>query len=302
VTYSLVARDDDTGALGVVVQSHFFSVGSLVTWAEAGVGAVATQSFADPSYGPLALRLLREGATASDALAQLVEADDLRAVRQVGLVDSAGRTAAHTGARCVPDAGQRAEPGVSAQANMMERPTVWSEMVAAYEAADGPFADRLLAAVDAAEREGGDLRGRQSAALLIVSGNRSERPWEEVLVDLRVDDHPDPVGELRRLVDHQRAFTLIGEALFTPGAVIGEFTLGDERVERVAQDLARAQAILGDNPEPTVWRGVLFARAGRPEAARREFELAAERNPRLREFVRRLARAELVPANREGGG
>ena len=301
MTYSLVARDEETGALGVIVQSHFFGVGSLVTWAEAGVGAVATQSFASPAYGPLGLRLLREGASAPDALAQLVEEDELRDVRQVGVVDSGGATAAHTGAQCVPDAGQRTERGVAAQANMMARPTVWDAMIDGYEAAGGPFVDRMLAAVDAAEREGGDLRGRQSAALLVVGAERSDRPWEQVIVDLRVDDHPEPIAELRRLVNQQRAFTLIGEALFTPGAVIGEFTLDERQVEHVAQDLSRAQEILGENPEPTVWRGVVLARAGRHEDARRAFELAAERNPQLREFVKRLARARFVPAGHEEG-
>ncbi len=294
MTYSLVARDPATGALGVAVQSHFFAVGRLVTWAEAGVGAVATQSFVDPGYGPLALGLLREGASASDALAALVARDAQPELRQVAVVDASGRTAAHTGTGCVAEAGARAGDGVSAQANMMERATVPGAMVAAYERADGPFADRLLAALDAAEAEGGDIRGRQSAAILVVAAERTERPWEGVEHDLRVDDHAEPLAELRRLMAYDRAYGLLGAALFQPGRVTGEYALDDAGLEAALADLDAAQRTLGANVEPTFWRGVLLGRAGRVAEARAAFEQAARGRPQLLAFARRLPAAGLV--------
>lgn len=301
MTYSLVARDPDTGSLGVAVQSHFFSVGSLVTWAEAGVGAVATQSFADPGYGPRALDLLRDGVSADDALAQLVRADPQRESRQVGLVDAAGASAAHTGTGCVSEAGHRAIAGVSAQANMMERDTVVDAMIDAYRSASGPLADRLATALDAAEAEGGDIRGRQSSAILVVGGERSERPWEAVEVDLRVDDHPEPLAELRRLVGMQRAYALLGRALFQPGGVIGDFTLDEAALDAALGDLDLAQDALGGNPEPTFWRAVLLARAGRIDDARAAFRGAAARRPKLLEFAGRLPAAGLSPAEAVDG-
>jgi uncharacterized Ntn-hydrolase superfamily protein len=295
VTYSIVARDPDTGALGVAVQSHFFGVGRIVTWAEAGVGAVATQSFADPAYGPRGLELMREGASARDALKRLVAQDRDAEVRQVGMVDLAGACAAHTGARCVAEAGHAFGEQAAAQGNMMLRATVWDAMVEAVAADGVPFVGRLLRALEAAEAEGGDIRGKQSAALLLVSGRRSERPWEEVLCNVRVDDHPEPLRELRRLVDYHSAYNALGRALFTPGVVTGEFTVRDADVAEVLAELAEAQEILGDNPEPTVWRAVLLARAGRLDDARKDFQKAMRANPALKEFVARLSRAGFMP-------
>jgi uncharacterized Ntn-hydrolase superfamily protein len=297
MTYSLVARDPDTGCLGVAVQSHFFGVGALVTWAEAGVGAIATQSFAEVSYGPLGLDLLRDGATAPEALDRLVAADPWREARQVGVVDANGGAAAHTGSGCVAAAGQRLGDGLAAQANMMERDTVWDAMVTAFEAAGPALADRLLAALNAAEAEGGDIRGRQSAAMLIVGPERTQRPWENVLVNLRVDDHPDPLAELARLVSYHAAYQRLGAALFQPGGVIGEYGLDDAELDRALADLELAQDALGDNPEPTFWRGVLLARAGRAAEAREAFDAAAARNPALGEFARRLPAAGLLDAD-----
>jgi uncharacterized Ntn-hydrolase superfamily protein len=296
VTYSVVARDPATGSLGVAVQSHFFSVGSLVTWAETGVGAVATQSFADPGYGPLALDLLREGATAREALDRLVSADAVPEVRQVAVVDGRGETAAHTGSGCVAEAGHRAASGVSVQANMMERATVCDAMIEAYEGAGGPFVGRLMAALDAAEAEGGDIRGRQSAAILVVGPQRSERPWEGVQLNLRVDDHPEPLAELRRLVEYHGAYAALGVALFQPGRVIGEYALDDAGLEAALADLDGAQHVLGDNPEPTFWRGVLLGKAGRAEEARAAFRRAAQARPQLIEFAARLPAAGLADA------
>lgn len=209
-TYSIVARDVQTGELGVAVQSHWFSVGPLVPWAEAGVGAVATQSFVDPSYGPLGLELMRAGRSAPDALQALLAGDTGRAVRQVGMVDAQGRVATHTGELCIPAAGGQAGDGYVVQANLMEKPTVWPAMAKAFETSSGDLAERLLAALDAAEAEGGDIRGRQSAAILVVKARSTGRPWADKVFDLRVEDHPEPLRELRRLVGVQRAYNHMG--------------------------------------------------------------------------------------------
>jgi len=199
-TYSIVARDSATGELGVAVQSHWFSVGAVVPWAEAGVGAVATQSFIDPSYGALGLDLMRAGKSAPEALAALLAADAQRDVRQVGMVDARGRVARHTGRLCIPAAGDQAGAQYVVQANLMERATVWPAMARAFEAATGDLAERLMAALEAAEAEGGDIRGRQSAALLVVKAHSTGRPWADRRFDLRVEDHPEPLPELRRLL------------------------------------------------------------------------------------------------------
>jgi uncharacterized Ntn-hydrolase superfamily protein len=205
-TYSVVARDAATGDLGVAVQSHWFSVGSLVTWAEAGVGAVATQSFVDPAYGPLGLGLMRAGKSAREALDGLLAADAGRDVRQVAMVDAKGVVAVHTGKKCIEAAGHATGAGWSVQANLMASERVWPAMARAMEQARGDLAERMLAALEAAEAAGGDIRGRQSAALLVVRGASSGRPWADRAVELRVEDHPRPLEELRRLLRVHRAF------------------------------------------------------------------------------------------------
>lgn len=273
MTYSIVARDAATGALGVAVQSHWFSVGSVVPAAQAGVGAVATQAFAERSYGPLGVERMRSGEAPVDALGELLLADPGRELRQVALVAADGRVAVHTGSACVQAAGHATGEGVSAQGNMLARPGVPEAMVAAYESAGGGFPERLLAALDAAEALGGDARGRQSAALLVVG----EEP-----VDVRVDDHPDPLAELRRLHGVAAAYSLLGAALDVRGSAV------PEQVDEALGRLERAQAALGDNVEPTFWRSVLLAEVGRYEEARAALERAAEVNPLLPEFFGRL--------------
>src|SRR5207248_3701279 len=207
MTYSIVARDPDTGELGVAVQSMYFQVGPVVPWAEAGVGAVATQSVVNVAFGPLGLELMRGGLSAEQALAAVLAGDAEPEGRQCAMVDAAGRVAAYTGPRATAAAGHRTGDGYSCQANLMERDTVWDAMAAAYENAAGrPLAERLIEALRAAEGEGGDIRGRQSAALLLVSGRPTGRLWEDRLMDLRVEDHEDPVEELARLVRLRTAY------------------------------------------------------------------------------------------------
>ena len=285
-TYSIVARDPATGQMGVAVQSHWFSVGSTVTWAEAGVGAVATQSFVEPSYGPQGLGLMKIGRTASEALAGLLAADSGRDVRQVGMVDVKGNVATHTGSMCIPAAGGQTGAGYAVQANLMDKPTVWPAMARAYEAATGDLADRLLAALDAAEAEGGDIRGRQSAAILIVKPTSSGRPWADKVFDLRVEDHPLPLQELRRLVTLQRAYN--------------RMSAGDDCVTVkdwacAEREYGGAEALVPDNAEMAFWHAVALATNGRLEAARPLFARAFAADARWRKLVRRLPKVGQLP-------
>jgi uncharacterized Ntn-hydrolase superfamily protein len=285
-TYSIVARDPASGQLGVAVQSHWFSVGSVVSWAEAGVGAVATQSFVDPAYGPLGLDLMRAGKAAPDALASLLAGDAQRDVRQVAMLDARGGVATHTGKKCIPAAGGQTGADYAVQANLMEKETVWPAMARAFEAATGDLAERMLQALEAAEREGGDIRGRQSAAILVVKPTSNGRPWADKVFDLRVEDHPDPVGELRRLVDVQRAYN--------------HMTAGDDCTALsdwacAEREYGAAQALQPTNPELAFWHAVALAQSGKLEPARPLFAKAFAADPRWRELVRRLPAVDQLP-------
>src|SRR4051812_36984776 len=249
-TYSIVALDPATGELGAAVHSHWFSVGSLCTWARPGVGAVATQSVVEPAHGPHALDRIGDGAGAQQALGELLAADPLAAVRQVGVVDTHGGVAVHTGPDCIACAGDAAGPHWSCQANMMERETVPAAMSAAFERADGDLAARLLAALLAAEGEGGDVRGRQSAALLVVP---SEGEAWRTRVDLRVEDHKQPLEELARLLGLQRAYDLAGEA---------DELMAADRAEEAGQLYRRAAELAPDSDELLFWAGLAVAQTG----------------------------------------
>lgn len=212
MTYSIVARDPATGQLGVAAQSCYFALGAVLPWARAGIGAVATQSMVDPGYGPRCLDRLAAGAGAADALAAVREADDGRDVRQVGVVDAGGAIASFTGERCIPVVGHVAGDGYSTQANMMAGEGVCEAMAAAFETTAGSLAQRLVAALMAAETRGGDARGQMSAALTVVEAERHDHPWEGVLVNVRVDHNPDPLPELDRLVTVAEAYHLCDTA------------------------------------------------------------------------------------------
>src|SRR5208337_331041 len=253
-TYSIVARDPATGQLGVAVQSHYFAAGSVVTWAEAGVGAVATQATADPAYGKLGLDLMRAGRSAPDTLAGLVASDSRQAVRQVAMVDANGQVAAHTGSFAIAEAGHIVGDGFSVQANMMLKNSVWPVMAEAYRSAKGDLVDRLLAALDAAEAEGGDIRGRQSAAILIVEAKSTGRPWIDTIFDLRVDDAVEPLVEIRRLVAVRRAYI--------------HMQLGNEAARRgdldvTEREFSAAERLIGDNPEMRYWHGIALLGLGK---------------------------------------
>ena len=289
-TYSIVARDANTGELGVAVQSHWFSVGPLVPWAEAGVGAVATQSLVEVSYGPLGLDLMRAGRTAPEALAGLMAADPHPGVRQVAMIDAHGRVAAHTGEDAILAAGHQTGEGYSVQANLMEHATVWPAMAQAFEETEGDLAERMLAALEAAQAEGGDIRGRQSAALLVVSGEPTGRPWQDRIFDLRIEDHPEPLVELRRLLHLARAYR--------------EMNAGDEAMTTSDIDAAvahynRAAEMVPESAEMVYWAGVSLAGAGRVDEALPRFERAFAADPRWAVLTPRLPLSGLLPEEPE---
>jgi uncharacterized Ntn-hydrolase superfamily protein len=283
VTYSIVARDPATGELGVAVQSHWFAVGSIVPWARSGVGAVATQAIAEVSYGPRALALLAEGASPGEALGRLVAEDPGAPNRQVAVVDSSGAVAVHTGERCVRFAGQQLGDGFSAQANMMASDRVWPDMAEAFASASGPLAARLLAALDAGEAAGGDVRGRQSAALLVVPPAGDS--WTTA-VSLRVDDHPEPLRELRRLLVMHGAYSLAAE-----GERLTEAGRHGDAVERAV----RASELVPENPELRFWAGLAMAQAGMLEQGVEQVRAAIAVHPPWLELLGRLP-PEWAPA------
>lgn len=295
MTYSIVARDPESGDLGVATQSHFFAAGGLVCWAEPGVGAIASQAFADSAYGAMGLDLLRRGVAPAHALRALTEIDGKNGFRQVAVIDPNGVTAAHTGANCVPYAGHCSVDGVSAQGNMLASDGIWEAMVLAFRESRGDLAERLLVALEAAQALGGDIRGQQAAGIRIVAGDPVSRPWEGVRLDLRVEDHVQPLVELRRLITYKRAFDLVAGVIFAEGLMLGDFdesTAGE--VDQAARRLNEAAAVLGNNAEPDLWRTILFARAGRGGEASAALTDALAKNPDLAEFIRRLPQAGFI--------
>jgi uncharacterized Ntn-hydrolase superfamily protein len=285
-TYSIVARDPLTGEMGVAVQSHWFSVGGVVAFAEAGVGAVATQSIVDPAYGPLGLALMKAGKTAPEALAALLAGDAQREVRQVGMVDARGGVATHTGRLDIPRAGGQVGRQYAVQANLMEKETVWPAMARAFEAARGDLAERMLAALDAAQAEGGDIRGAQSAAIVVVKGQSSGRPWADRVFDLRVEDHPQPLAELRRLVGVQRAYARMGA---------GDDCVALKDWACAEREYGAAEAMQPANVEMAFWHGVALATNGQVVKARPLFQKAFAADPRWRELVKRLPEVDQLP-------
>ena len=270
MTYSIVARDRETGELGVAVQSRAFNTGAIVPWAAPGVGVVATQSYTEPSYGPLGLDLLRAGKTPEGALAELVAADDEPEYRQVAILDGKGRVAVHVGEACIAAAGFAAGEGFSAQANMVDSERVWESMAESFERSEGPLANRLIDALDAAEAAGGDWRGRQAGGIIVVAAEGE--PWAREL-DVRVDDHDDPLGELRRLVRLRRAY---GAMRGPPGP--------DSEDLAVLHELDRTLArIFG------------LTATGRVAEARQLLQPLLDGEPRWADFVRTLADRGLLP-------
>ncbi len=286
MTYSIVARDKETGEFGVAVQSHYFQVGPTVPWALAGVGAVATQSMVNVSFGPLGIDYMRAGYSAEQALKALLAGDSEPQSRQVSLVDAQGHVATHTGSKCIPAAGHRIGDGFSCQANLMEKETVWGAMHDAYTSTDAPLAERMMAALDAAEAEGGDIRGRQSAAMLVVTGEPTGRSWEDRIIDLRVEDAPDPLAELRRLLRVKRAYMTLSDA---------------DKLEE-AKDLAGANAmrleaikLAPEMVEVQFWTGLSLAETGELDEGCRLMARAVAKDRRWIETLNRLVAVDRLP-------
>ncbi|HLJ87504.1 MAG TPA: DUF1028 domain-containing protein [Candidatus Angelobacter sp.] len=310
-TFSIVAYDPATGQMGVAVQSHWFAVGGEVPWAEAGVGAVATQSFVDPSYGPLGLNLMRAGKSAPDSLLGLLQSDGNCNVRQVAMIDAQGRVATFTGAKDIQAAGGIAgnsstgtpircggETGgtvfegknYAVQANLMSNGKIWPAMSKAYESSQGDLADRMLAALDAAQAAGGDIRGRQSAALIIVPAKSSGKPWSDYVFNLRVDDNPEPLKELRRLVVLQRAYN--------------HMNAGDAAVERhdtegALREYGSAEQLVPNNAEMIYWHAVALVNMGKVDESLPLFRKAFALDRNWVELTPRLPKAGLLPADQE---
>jgi uncharacterized Ntn-hydrolase superfamily protein len=285
-TYSIVAYDEKTGELGVAVQSHWFSVGSIVPWAKAGVGAVATQSFAKIEYGPEGLKLMEGGLTAQEALNALVNADSGRAVRQVGMVDAKGNVAVHTGKKCIEFAGHKTGDHYTVQANIMASPTVWPLMAMTFEMTNGDLAERMMCALERAQTEGGDLRGKQSAAMLIVSGNPTGIPWKDVFLDLRVEDHPEPLKQLRRLIRIHRAYQHANK---------GDYYMEIGDVEKALVEYNLSSNFYPENPELKYWTAVTLAGIGRLEEALPMFKEVFHKTPELKILTPRIVPSGLLP-------
>lgn len=250
-TFSIVARDSISGEMAVAVQSHWFSVGTSVSWAEAGVGAIATQSFINKSFGPRGLTLLKSGLTAQQTLDSLLGGDEGREVRQVGIVDRWGNVATHTGNACIQYACQLQGKGFSVQANMMLGEKVCASMFAAFEASAGkPIAERLLIALEAAQKAGGDIRGSQSAALLVVPAVSEGKPWEERTVDLRVDDSSEPIRELRRLYTVHLAYEHMNR---------GDLAVEKNDMAEAMEEYGAAMKLFPGNVEMQYWTAVTLA-------------------------------------------
>jgi len=285
-TYSIVAFDEETGELGVAVQSHWFSVGFLVPWAKAGVGAVATQSFVKVDYGPEGLNRMKNGQSAEEALNSLLAEDEGEAVRQVAMIDVKGSVAAHTGTKCIYAAGHQIGKNYSVQANLMEKETVWPSMANAFERSNGDLAEKMMAALEAAEAEGGDIRGKQSAAMLIVSGNPTGIPWKDVVMDIRVDDHAEPLKELKRLIRIHRAYQHANK---------GDHYLELEEIEKALVEYEKASEFYPENPELPYWSAVTLASKGNLEQALPIFRDVFQKEPRLRILTPRLVNSGLLP-------
>ncbi len=290
-TYSIVARDPATGDMGVAVQSHWFSVGTVVTWGEAGVGAIATQAFANVSFGPRGLELLREGMGARSAIDILIASDEAREMRQLAILDSNGGVAVHTGKKCIPSAGHVIGDDHSVQANMMINSKVWPAMDRAFRSAKGSLAERMLLTLEAGERAGGDIRGRQSAALLVVRGKSTGNSWEDRLVDLRVDDSPQPLVELRRLLDIHNAYERMNQ---------GDVALEKGNMALAREHYSSAERLFPENEEMRFWHAVTLASNGLLEESLPLFKNVFLRNEKWRLLTKRLVPNGVLLVNKGG--
>ncbi|WP_430304133.1 DUF1028 domain-containing protein [Splendidivirga corallicola] len=285
-TYSIVARDQKTGKMAVAVQSHWFSVGTVVSWGEAGVGVVATQSFVNKSFGIRGLALLKEGKTPEQALEILLHNDEAKAVRQVAILDSKGRVATHTGSSCIKYAGHIQGDNFSVQANMMLSDKVWPAMAKAFkEHSDLPIAERILETMKAAEKEGGDIRGKQSAAILVVRGESTGEPWEDRLIDLRVDDHTSPIEELSRLLKVYRAYEHMNK---------GDLAVEKNNMQLASREYKSAEAMFPDNLEMKYWHAITLANNNKLEEAAKMLKGIFQKDKNWRKLTKRLPESGIL--------
>ena len=285
-TFSIVARDTATGEMAIGVQSHWFSVGTIISWGRSGVGVVATQSFVNPAYGPNGLDLMSEGMSAGEALQVLVEADRGREYRQVAFLDASGAVSAYTGSSCISSASHAMGDNYSVQANMMLNDDVVPAMSKAFvEHSDLPLAERVLKVLQAAQDAGGDIRGKQSAALIVVGPEVVEEVWKDRLIDLRVDDHQDPLGELDRLLRVHRAYDHMNR---------GDLAVEHQDMEGALREYGAAEKMFPRNLEMKYWKAVALANNGRMDEALPVFEYVFDRDSNWRELTRRLPSSGLL--------
>lgn len=289
-TYSIVGRDSVTGEMGVAVQSHWFNVGAIVSWGEAGVGVIATQSFVNPSFGIRGLELLKQGKTPQQVVDELIAADDGRDFRQLAVLDAAGRTASYTGAKCLDGAGNIAGTNYSVQANMMLNNTVWSAMEKAFKETSGPLAERLVASLEAAQNAGGDIRGMQSAALMVWKGTNSGQPWSDKTIDLRVEDNPNPIAEMKRLLEVQRAYEHMNA---------GDLAVEKNDMELAMREYKAAMEMFPGNLEMKYWTAVTLANNGRVDESLTMFNTVFANDKNWKELTRRLPKSGLLTVSEE---
>lgn len=289
-TYSIVARDPKTGEMGVAVQSHWFSVGSIVSWGEAGVGVVATQSFVNPSFGQRGLEMLKQGMTAQEVVDLLIASDEGRDFRQLAIVDAKGNSAAYTGSKCIPEAGHIVGDNYCVQANLMLSNLVWSEMSKAFESSDGPLAERLIAALEAAQNVGGDIRGQQSAAILVVRGEATGKLWEDRYIDLRVEDHPEPVKEIKRLLKVFRAYEHMNK---------GDLAVEKNDMKLAMEHYSAAMKMFPENLEMKYWTAVTLVNNNQLQEALPIFKEIFSIDDNWRKLTPRLIKVGMLNANEE---
>lgn len=288
-TYSIVARDQQTGEMAVAVQSHWFSVGTVVSWGEAGIGVVATQSFVNKSFGIRGLQLLKEGISPQEVLDSLLSTDEAREVRQVAILDKNGRVATHTGDMCINFAGHIKGDNFSVQANMMLSDQVWPKMAQAFEANDNlPLAERVLVAMKAAENVGGDIRGKQSAAILVVNGKAGDEPWNDRLIDLRVDDHESPIQELERLLKVYRAYEHMNK---------GDLAVEKNDMALASEEYSTAEKMFPDNLEMKFWHAITLLNNGNMEDGSKMLREVFGKNDNWRKLAARLPASGLLNLN-----
>lgn len=284
-TFSIVARDQKTGEMGVAVQSHWFSVGTIVTWAEAGVGAIATQSFVNVSFGPRGLEMLKQGMTAQETVDSLLKSDDGREFRQLAIIDSKGNAASFTGKKCIQPAGNIVGDNFSCQANLMINDKIWPAMAEAFKNAKGPLAERMMAALEAGQRAGGDIRGKQSAAMLIVRGKSTGKVWEDRLIDIRVDDSPEPIKELKRLLKVHRAYDHMNA---------GDLAVEKNDMPLALKEYSTAEKMFPDNAEMKYWHAVTLANNGKVDESLPIFREVFNMDENWRDLTPRLIEPGLL--------